>query len=1336
MKRRIMLLLCAACWLASWGMNYRFRHITSSDGLPHQQVEALAQDAKGNIWIGTRNGLARYDGYDIRSYFHDDSDSTSLNHNFVSHIFVDSSNRIWICTQGGLCRYRPATDDFKWYDELPGIISSVVETSRGRILCGGSGLWRYDDDADAFETIPVSVDGFISSLAIDKADNLYIATNQAIISMDAYLTKTTPLNAALHIDFLTGTDDILPMCVDSQQRLWLGRNGQGAMCVDKNGTIKVYEPADISNGIVRVITEDAQRRMWLGTEKGVTIVNPDGTIEMLRYRFQDPYQLGDNAIYAIISDQAGNIWIGSYFGGVDILLSTNKQFQWLEPGYQPGQLRGKVPRMMVETEPGLFWIATEDGGLNIYNRKTGQAAPAEQLPQVGTNVHSLYYDRQSREMWIGTFRNGLFRYRLDTKAYTHYQFSHGLKSNSVFSIVRQRNGRLWAATTQGLYYYDAAADQFRTLGDNILDRQFVYTLFVDDADTLWAGMNRNGLYRITPPDNNISYWQASPDALSDNYVTSLYQQPGSDTLWIGTNNNGLQYLDKKTGRFGDVGGDILLPHITVCSIIADSHGHLWVSTSQGLYCYTPATETLLRYTTESGLPTNQFNFSSAIQAGDSLMVFGTVNGLVTFNPTALADKTGPFEVHLKRLTVNNQVMTAATDNSPLTDELDETRTITLTYDQARSFSIDYGVIMPGSTNSIEYQVRLEGIDKTWRDVGGERKFSGYNLPAGTYHLHIRANNSNGGWDECPVKTLRITVRPPFYRSTWAYLFYLLLASLLAYVAYRFFMVRERERNAVREATMERDKIEAIDRAKFDFFTTVSHELKTPLSLIVAPLRSISRQQLDKGSSQHLDMAIKNTRKMESLINELITFNKVETDSFPFYVQKGNPLSFIEAMLGSFRESAAERGLSLLSEFEDNGEEVWFSPSYVERIVSNLLSNAMKFTPEGGRVTVKGRIADEPTELVITVQDTGIGIAKEEQSRIFDHFYQTKRGYNVNSSGWGIGLSLVKRLAEIHHGHVAVESEPGHGATFTVWLNVSDDAFQPGSYLNEDKTIIPLSEYKFTPSMSDTVTTYDADEVEYSEAQATLLIVDDNKDLLDFLANYFSAKYHVITATNGEEALSLAHSEQVQMVVSDVMMPGIDGVELCRRLKTDVQTSHLPVILLTAKTDQEDVAAGYKSGAEAYVSKPFDPQILEMQINNILQLQKTQQREIVATAEADISATSLSELDKQFIQKINELVEQNIANSDFNIADITAQMAISRSLLHTKMKNLTGMSMGDYIRHKRLDKACQLLQQGFNVSETAYRTGFSDPNYFSKAFKKQMGVNPTEYASDKPSAPKP
>lgn len=1294
----------------------------------------MVEDGKGNMWFGTRNGLVKYDGYGMQCYYHINSEPKSVISSFVKALFLDSRKRIWVGTGAGMSRYSPDSDDFCSYPG-PGSVSTVVETKSGRIISGGDNLCVYDEKTDSFIKYPSLEAGFIISMALDADDNLFVASNSSIFYYDSSLTKITRLDTSLYSDFLTGIDGIIPMTFDHAGNLWIGRNGKGVMRVNRRtGKARIYEPAEISNGIVRTIAEDGSHRIWLGTEKGVTIIYPDGRIEIIRHDFQMPNLLSDNAIYSILCDRNRNIWIGSYFGGVDVLLSGNMQFRWTEPGNGPHNIKGKVVRMMAETSPGTYWIATEDMGISIYDAADGTFTLFDGLPQMGTNVHSLYYDRPSGDMWIGTFRRGLFRYNPQSGKSRHYLLSNGLASDAIFYIAKQRNGRIWVATTQGLRYYDRSTDTFVPAGDGILDGGFVYTLFVDREDNLWAGTVTSGLFRIDGKTGKVSRWagEDGDSGLCDDYVTCLYQ--GRDgIMWVGTNNCGLHRLDPATGRVEVVSNEMLLPRYTICSINEDMRGRIWVGTSMGLYQYNPADKAILRFTTDNGLPTNNFNFSSTLTTSGGQMFFGSLNGIIAFSPLHIDKDMSSYEVHLKNLTIDNRRMTVSTEGTPLTSELDETPELRLTYGQARSFCIEYGVIMPGMANAIEYQVRLDGIDDRWRDVGTERRFYGYGLQPGTYTLRIRANGSNAGWEHCREKVLRIVVQPPFYRSWWAYLVYVIMTGLAALFAIRLFRTRMQEKNAVKMARLEKEKIEEIDRAKFDFFTTVSHELRTPLSLIVAPLKSISRQELNTESQKHLDTAIKNTRKMEELIGELVTFNKIETDNFPFYIQKGNPLEFLALAVQPFRETSAERGITLTLDSEDNGEDVWFSPSYLERIVNNLLSNAIKFTAEGGAVTVKANITGRDnsnfTYLHMDVADTGIGIVKEELENIFDRYYQTKRGYNVNNCGWGIGLSLVKRLVEVHKGTVGVTSEVGVGSTFSVWLNVSADAFPEKSRIADDKVIVPVEQYRFSPATV-SGTHVGSDDAAQSDNGLTILIVEDNADLLSFMYDYFSSKYTILTATDGQKALQIAREQPVQLVISDVMMPGMDGTELCRTLKGDMRTSHIPVILLTAKSESEDVVAGYESGAEAYVSKPFDPNILELQVKNILQLMRVRQTEIRNAGSESIDSTSLSGIDKDFIRRLTELVDKNIGNSDFAVVDITRSLGVSRSLLHVKMKNLMNMSTGDYIRKKRMERACQMLRKGYNVLETAYATGFSDPNYFSKTFKKHIGMSPTEYAAGK------
>jgi len=1319
--------------------DYRFMHITGEDGLPHQQIEALMQDNKGRLWIGTRNGLSCYDGYDIVSYFNQADDLHSLNQNFVKKIYQDTRNRIWIGTYMGICKYRPATDDFQNYDIPNANISSIVETSDGKIICGGFELYVYDEKTDAFIMHPRMDSEFIISMAIDKNNRLFISTNRSIFYYDPFFSKVTQINPVHFSDFVTGSDGIIPLYFDSKGLLWIGRNGKGVMNIDlETGSSVIYDALQLSDGTVRTITEDKKGRIWLGTEKGITILHPDGIVKILQQDFVDKNKLNDNAIYAILCDRDDNIWIGTYFGGINVLLKKTEQFHWVKAGYNSKDIKGKAVRKIIEPQKDILWIATEDGGLNIYNTLTGEIKVFDRIPGLGHNVHALFYNDITNDMWIGTFRNGLFCYNLSSGKWIQYMpdSKNGLPSDAIFTIEKQRNGTIWIGTTQGLRYYDSEKNSFLPFNHSILDTDFIYYLLMDKDDNVWVGTRNNGLLRIETDTYEINGWtaKASNSQLKDNYITCLYQD-SDDRIWIGTNNSGLQYIDPPYQTIETLDKELSLSNATICSIIEDEFGRLWISTSRGLYQFNKERSAFICYTVEDGLPVNQFNFSSSIQAQNGLLYFGSVNGLISFIPKAIEENRKQFYVHLTHLSINNQVMTAKSQASPLTDAIDDMPIIQFSYNQSRSFRIEYAAISLGDISTINYQVRLSGVDKDWRNVGQERKFVGSNLSAGKYTLQIRANNSNEGWKEEPIKEIKLIIHPPFYLSFWAFLIYLVVLILILYISYRIFYTRMKEKNAVSIAKMEKEKLEEINQVRMDFFTSVSHELKTPLSLIIAPLKHISQnQELTPESQERMDVAIKNANKMVGLIDELVTFNKVESGDIQFYIQKGNPLDFIENITQLFRESAAVKSIPLHIHCENNGEDVWFSPSYVEKIINNLLSNAIKFTPPDGKIFINAAITDNPdgyTYLRIEVHDTGIGIAPEELDKIFDKYYQTKRGHNVNNKGYGIGLALVKRLAAIHAGNVSVESELGKGSCFVVNLNVSESAFNPKNKISSDKTLLPLNQYEFAipyPERKSTNNSLPA-ENENAESHPSVLLVEDDMELLKFLSDSFAPKYNVYAVENGFEALEITRKYPIDLVISDVMMPKMDGNTLCRNLKNDIATSHIPVILLTAKNDTNDTIKGYESGAEVYIQKPFDPQILELQVKNIIHTNHVERKKMVNTLGDDVESASLSKLDKNFINQINELIEKNIANENFSVADVTQNLAISRSVLHVKMKSLLNISMGDYIRKKRLNIACKLLREGYNVSEAAYKTGFVYPSYFTKCFKKEYGIKPTEYQNN-------
>lgn len=1337
MKQILLILVFSVVntWSA-WALDFGFRHLNTSNGLPNQQVEAIVQDADGYIWIGTRNGLAKFDGYNVQTYHHQEGMAHSLIHNFVHGMFLDSKKNLWVATENGVSRYRSKTDDFQNYGNVKGYCTSFVETKDGRILTGHDKLFVYDKKTDAFSVYPSLNYGAIASMARDGKGNIFVSTNKAVFSFNATLSKIN-----LHkLDGLGNSsielNTIKPLYVDSRQRLWIGCDNGGLACVTlATGKEVKYEAKWLTGGIVRTITEDKRHNIWLGTEMGIAVIAPDGHIERIKKEPNKSNSLTDNAIYSILSDKEDNIWIGSYFGGVDYLVKRNSWFIHDYANGKPGAFNACIPRSIVEAEGGLVWIATEDNGVFIYDMQNHVFTPFTSIPTLGSNVHSLYYDPVSRDMWIGSRFNGLFRYQLGTHQYSQYFYTNGITSAGIFDVCKTSNGRIWVATMDGLRYYDAKYNVFRKIGHQLLDHVFIYSLFEDSKHRLWASTTSCGLFCIDH-GKVIRYSKESHCGLTDNYIIVVFED-SQKRIWIGTNNCGMFYLnvnDKQKIKHASCG---LPQECTICSIVEDANHCLWIGTDRGLYRYHLVDGSTRCFSANAELPVNQFNFTSSYYSPRGFMMMGTFDGLLTFYPQKIVDKAIHYQIHFKQLYINNKLMSVASEDSPLKTRLDCTDEIVLSYDQAKSFSIEYGVVMPGCMENVRYQIKVDGIDKDWRDVGTEHRFNGYLLQPGNYRLHVRANNGIMK-DNMSERVLDIVVEAPFYRSNLAIFIYLLLLCGVAIGTIAFYNMRMKEKAEIKYVSLEKEKVKEVDKMKSNFFTMVSHELKTPLALIKAPLKTIAVSQLSDEAKTSLDMAIRNATKMEHMINELVTFNKIESDNFPFYVQQGNPVEFVAMVAANFKEVVSAKQLKLEIHTIDNGEDGWFSPSYIEHILNNLMSNAMKFTSTGGVITIGAemvrKLESPDLFLKMEVADTGIGIMKEEITNIFERYYQTKRGFNANSKGWGIGLSLVRRLAEIHKGSVAVDSELGKGSTFTVWIDVAEDAFTEKDKISSDKELVTVKDYvsKAEPlsvDSQDGVVTQLSKEKEVGEGMHTLLVVEDNADMLKFLADLLGKEYHVVTAKDGQEAWNIAISRQdIEMVVSDVMMPRMTGNELCNMLKGNMATSHIPVILLTAKSDPDDIKSGYKDGADVYISKPFDPVALCYQIGNILQLVHNRQEKIVEGGKEAIEANNtLTQLDKDFVTSISDMVEVNLENANFSIDDITSSMGISRSLLYTKMKSLMNISMGDYIRHKRIERACHMLSEGYNVSETAYACGFSDPNYFSKVFKKMKGMAPSDYS---------
>ena len=1313
---------------------YRFTHLTGKDGLPHQQVQTLMQDDKGILWIGTKSGLSTYNGYEIKSYFHRPENDKSLRHNFVVKTYQDKHKRIWIGTKTGICRYIPDSDNFKCYNHEQMVIANFFEDSDSTLYALGIRLYKYNAKSDSFEIAISEGSEVFRSGIIDSKDRIYLSTVNSLTRYSKDLLSSTQLNYNVLKPFFNATnkDVIIPMYSDANGHLWLARNNVGILKFHPDSLLsEVWNPVELSDGTIRVFSEDAAGNMWVGTEKGITIISSNKNIKIIQQNYLDPYALNDNPVYDILHDKDRNTWIGTYFGGINILLKSYEQFSVIRAGYDNFSLRGKAVRKILEIDKQL-WIATEDGGLNVYDLGSKKI---EHIEALNYNVHELYYDKSTRTIWIGTFLSGLYEYDLATQDITKYTTKSypGLPSDAIFSITKGKDHTLWIGTTNGLRYFDKQSSEFKSINHPTLDIDFVYTLFIDAAGNLWVGTLNYGLFKISHDTKNIVNWSKTKnnEGLQDNYITGLYETTDG-TIWIGTNNGGLHYMSPGNNHIIQFKKDPFLQDKSICAMLEDDENQLWISTHAGLLCWNHDIKTLERYTIDEGLPVNQFNYSSALKASNGQFYFGTINGLISFNPKSISPPSNTLNVVLTTLSINNKTVTASHEKSPLSTNINATNHIKLSYKQSRSFFIEYVAISLGHTNIINYAVKLEGRDDDWIMVGNERKIVCSNLPPGEYTLKIKANNTFNHWEDAPVKSIKIEIAPHFLQSTIAFVVYFLFTLLLIFGINSIIITRIRQKDAIKVAHIENEKIQELNQLRTDFFTSISHELKTPLSLIVAPLKYLAESTGFKPEiTKRIDYALRNALRMVGLIDELTTLNKVDAGQMNLNLYKGNPLEFINNLIELYYENIYHKKLTLNVRLEDNGEDVWFSPSFLEKIVNNLVSNAIKFTPEGGYITIKGAIDEKEnsqTYLKITVLDSGIGIIQSEQEHIFDYYYQTRRGHKENAQGWGVGLSLTKKLVNLHKGYIDVESSKGEGAKFTVELNVSESAFAEDLKTNLDLDNTFLKNYTYSglklQQASKGKKEFSLEAI--NPLKQTLLIVDDNQELTEFMHDIFSNSYRVLIAKDGLIANSLVQKEDPDLIISDVMMPNMNGFELCNSVKSNILTSHIPVILLTAKTDPQDIIEGYKYGADIYLEKPFDPKALELQVSNMLKLKKQSQKEMQTQMRASEKLQSFSKKDEQFIKKLNSLIEANIANELFQVSDITKALAISRTVLHVKMKNLMDMPISDYIRKKRLYFAQKLISQGHNFSEASFMSGFSNQSYFTKCFKKEFGLTPSEF----------
>lgn len=1315
-----------------------FNKLTTSHGLSHNTVYSIVQDRHGFMWFGTREGLNRYDGNSIVTYYADPRDSSKLSANHIPSLEIGTDGMLYVGTSQGLHLYNDRQGVFRrieYRNTSVGYVSRLLKTSDGGLLVVTmKGVFLLKPGQTELSLLSNTINA--TDVVEFKRGVFWVSTLQKIVMINEhgeilreYTTIRSTSNRSINLD-----ENIFCLFKDSFGKVWLGSKKDGLFQYDLESDS--FKPLIIQHkfnsfeaNAIRILSEDTQRRLWIGTESGLFIYDREkGSFRHYTQSFdQSPATLSDKAIYVIYKSREGIMWVGTYFGGVNIVKPREKGFRSLMPDGGLRQLSGKAISDIIQDRQGKIWLATEDGGVNIWDRKTGSITYLRnEFGKKGLNVNNIHclYEDEDGIFWIGAFLGGINKYNPKTKSIEVYKKNQqdidAFTSNMIYTIHKDRTGELWVGTTGGLNKFNYAKGTYEPFMPEIFRGKFTYDVYEDRSGGLWISiLNSDGiLYHYDPVTTRLDKFNYSGN---QGFICALEDSKGQ--MWFGTVNRGLLKLDRSTGTFTGYTVEHGLPNNYVYGILEDAHGNLWMSTNKGLSRFNEKEKLFTNYDISHGLPNNQFNYKSSYKDRDGWMYFGTVNGLCYFHPDSLMINRVAPTTYLSDLKLFNKSVPIG--HGILENSIDATQEITLRHGE-NVITLEFGAINYYSSGKTNYAYYLGGFEREWNFVNDKNSATYTNLSPGEYLFKVRSANNDGFWSE-NVRQLKIVVLPPFWLSKWAMVVYGILVIGLFLLYKTFLSYRNREKMAVQLERIEKEKIREINQHKLNFFTYISHEFKTPLTLIIA---SIDRFLQEKTVSEEHNVGYwsmkRSAKRLHFLIDQLMEFRRIETDHAEIHYAKGDIILFLRDTFMAFSPLFSKKNIDFYFNTDATSFHTFFDADKLEKIITNLLSNAAKYTGADGLIEMEASIKTGPDDhsdiLTIIICDTGVGMEPEELQNVFTAFYQTEHGKKTGS-GTGIGLALVKSLMDFLNGTIAVESAQQRGTQVTLTLPLPRQVSKDTVAVVEGNRSIDLSHVMPLPENGHAQRELANDVVpEYQ-----LMIVEDSEELINFLGEHFDKNYKIVKASNGAVALAKIKKSAPDIVISDIMMPEMDGIELCRRVKSDIGTSHIPVILLTAKTTIESKLEGLDSGADAYIAKPFSLKELDLVIKNQLTTRGKLRNHFLKFGSVKDMELSVANRDQDFILKLTAIVEKHIDNAEFNITLFAEEACVSRSLLHLKLKKLVGLSASEFIRHIRLQKAADLLKAtDFSIAEVAYKVGYSDSNYFSRSFKEKYQVNPSEY----------
>jgi len=1334
----------------------RFSHLTTDNGLSQSNVTCIAQDKSGFMWFGTFNGLNRYDGYEFKTYHYSEREDLGLAHNFISDLAIDTSGNIWVATGDGLNRIDPQTDkvgSFRYSPDKPsdlpdGQIETMLVDSRNRVWIGtrNGGLAFYEKTR-GFQTLnPDLQSTTISLLYEDKNENIWVIHDNGAIDL---LNGSTLKPFHLISERELSPHRISAITQSKDGHFWIASQGGGLFhAVFENNNFKIIDHyttqhanTPLNSNIILSLLFDREGLLWIGYEdNGIDLFDISQTsITHVTHDPYNKYSISHNSIWSIFEDMAGNIWVGTYAYGVNLLIDRNSLFEhYRHRQGDPNSLSHNMVNAFWESQDSNLWIATDGGGLNYFDRNKDAFIHYNTAnSDLKTDVILTLHEDPAGNLWLGTWAEGLYLFNDESGQFINYNERNcGLASNRILDIEDDGGDGLWIATFwRGLTYFNPTSHEvkiFNAENSNLSDNN-VRVVLRDSKGIIWVGTDA-GLDRFFPSTKtfvNYVYDENDPGSISKGFVLSIAETEDGK-IWVGTS-GGLNLFDPDSNNFSRFGVIDGLPDNEIKCILECETDALWLSTNNGICCFNPLSGDVQLFDHSDGLQGNEFNVRSGLKMSSGEIVFGGNNGFNLFKPSSISSNTYVPPVLITDLKLFNHSVTPGSADSILAKDIAYTDEIVLRYNQD-VFSFDFTALNYISSQDNQYAYKLEGFESDWNYVGNVRSAGYTNIDPGHYIFRVKASNNDGVWNETGA-SLNIEITPPFWQTWWAYIIETLIILAVIYSIIQFFISRQKMRSDLRLEQLELEKMYELDQMKTRFINNISHEFHAPMTLILSPLEKLNGSaSLDNKAKESVSMILRNAQRMQRMVGQLKDVQKLETGELALQLSTGNIIAFLQETVNSFKEYAIDHHMNFTFSSSTDREIVWFDGDKLDKILYNLLSNAFKFTKDFGSVHVVVQIKDASPDsldirnIEISVSDTGIGIPKDKIDLVSQRYYRIRSGDAFSPSGSGLGLALVSELINLYHGKIRVESIEGQGSTFTINIPLDE------KYLEENQLVgefIRNSAEKVEPfTLMDIETPSEEESKGLIPGDTPLiLVVEDDDEIRKYIKLSLDPEYRVKCAENGEIGLDLAKKHIPDMVISDIKMPVMDGIELCNRLKESEKTSHIPVILLTAYSSKQSKIEGLSKGADAYLAKPFNIDMLNAQIVNLLSSRKKLRKKFSTDFLVGPQSKNLKDVDERFLQRLVEVIEKNISDTGLNADTLGKKVGMSRTQLYRKIRGLTDQTVSEFIKQIRLKRAAQLLsEKRVTITEVAYAVGFNDLTYFARCFKKQYQKSPSEYIS--------